>query len=77
MSGRKGLVVLLILVMVLGFVLTACGTMAPAAPRGARAQRTVERAPSWAEYTRIPFKDYVVVGAVIVRQADPRPSARI
>ena len=51
-----------ITVAVVGFFMTGCGSMDPMA----------SRFPSVSDYTFIPSKDFVVVGAVVLRDVDPQ-----
>jgi len=53
-------------VLALGSAASTPTSMARAAPAGA-APVEIILAPSWADYTLIPSKDYTVVGAVVVR----------
>jgi hypothetical protein len=50
---------LFVVIMVVGFV--SCGLFKPT---------TVEEVPAWSRYTRIPSKDFTVVGIVVVRYTD-------
>ena len=56
---------IVLLVLVFAVILTSCGTMAT------RSRTAVEKV-TWAEYTVIPSKDYIVVGGIVVRNTNTR-----
>ena len=65
MSIGKNPVVILLLAAALVITLPGCQTLPEERP-----PRTVERA-GWSEYIRVPHKDFVVVGVLVLRQTNP------
>jgi len=73
MTSKKISIGMLMTVLAFGLVLIGCASSSASTSASAPApsrSRNNERV-SWSEYPPIPAKDYIVVGVVILREADP------